>query len=69
MKKLTLVLGTVLLPGVALAHPDHASSGGFGLVHFLTDPFHLGLTAVAVGLFVVARRHVLRQRGAKVERP
>jgi hypothetical protein len=68
MKKLAIVLGTTLLPGVALAHPDHASGGHFGLVHFLTDPFHLGLTAAAVGLFLVARRQLLRRRQAKIER-
>jgi hypothetical protein len=48
-------------PAVALAHPDHASGGDFGLLHFATDPFHVGITGAVVLLFL-AGRSLLRRR-------
>ena len=62
MSKLVITIGAVLIPGAAAAHPEHSSGGGFGLVHFVTDPFHLALTATAVLLFLVARRSLVRSR-------
>ncbi len=62
MSKLAIAIGAVLIPGAAVAHPGHASGGDFGLVHFLTDPFHVALTAAAVLLFLVVRRSLLRSR-------
>jgi len=50
-----------ILPSLAIAHPDHLSGEPTGLVHLLTDPFHLGVTLI-VGLpaiWLVAR---LRRR-------
>ncbi len=61
MSRFTLVVATILLPSAAIAHPDHAS-GNSGFVHFLTDPFHVGLTVAAVLLFAVTRRFVLRRQ-------
>lgn len=57
---LAIPIGAFLVPGVAAAHPDHLSGGDYGLVHFVTDPFHLGVTAVAALLFVAVRRVMAR---------
>ncbi len=56
MTKIAILIIALLLPSMAAAHPQHASGGDHGLVHFLTDPFHIALTAGAVLLFVAARR-------------
>ena len=62
MSKLVITIGAVLIPGAAAAHPEHASGGDFGLVHFVTDPFHVALTAAAVLLFLALRRLFVRSR-------
>jgi hypothetical protein len=64
MTRIVTIIGVSLLPAVAIAHPDHASTGDFGLLHFVTDPFHLGLTDAALLTYVVARR-ALRLRRAE----
>ncbi len=62
MRKLLITIGADLIPGAAAAHPEHASGGDFGLVHFVTDPFHVVLTAAAVLLFLAVRRLHLQNR-------
>ncbi len=62
MSKLVIAIGAVLIPCAAAAHPEHASAGDFGLVHFVTDPFHVALTAAAVLLFLAIRRSLFRHR-------
>lgn len=62
MNKLLITIGAVLIPGGAAAHPQHASGGDFGLVHFVTDPFHVALTAAAVLLFLAVRWSLFRHR-------
>ena len=62
MTKIAIMIGAILLPGVAAAHPGHTSGGDFGLLHYLTDPSHVGLTAIAVLIFLAARRSMLRRR-------
>jgi len=62
MSKLVITIGAVLIPGAAAAHPEHATSGDFGLVHFVTDPFHLALTGAAILLFLAVRLLHLRNR-------
>ena len=59
MTRLAISFATVLFPFAAAAHPDHASGGDFGIVHFLTDPFHVGLLASVVVLALAARRPLL----------
>jgi len=68
MSKLAIAIGAVLIPRAAAAHPGHASSGDFGLVHFVTDPFHVVLTAATVLLFLAVRRSLLRRAGSQ-QRP
>jgi hypothetical protein len=65
MTRIAISATALLVPGVAAAHPDHASEGSFGLVHYLTDPFHVGLTVAAVLLFFAVRRTVLRRQAAR----
>lgn len=60
-----LAAGAVLLPGAAAAHPDHFSGGDFGIVHFLTDPFHVALGATAILAFLVVRRSLGRSRALR----
>ncbi len=58
MKRLILLTLATATP--ALAHPgDHATSG---LVHFLTEPDHLALMALALGVavFLVFKRRSRR---------
>ena len=62
MRKLVITIGAVLIPGAAAAHAEHASGGDLGLVHLVTDPFHVVLTAAAVLLFLAVRRSLLRSR-------
>ena len=67
MTKIATTLGAVLVPGIAAAHPDHFSGGAFGIVHFLTDPLHVGLICAAILIVVagsrsVRRRHVLNRQ-------
>ena len=62
MSKFAITIGALLIPGTAAAHPEHASGGDFGLVHFMTDPFHVALTAAGVLLFLAVRRLFLRYR-------
>ena len=47
-----------LAPSAALAHPDHFSSGSHGLLHVLTDPFHLAMAAGAILAAVFVARRV-----------
>ncbi len=61
MSKLLITIA-VLIPGAAAAHPEHASGGDFGLVHLVTDPFHVALTAATVLLFLAVRRSFVRSR-------
>jgi len=63
MNKLLITIGAVLIPDAAAAHLEHASGGDFGLVHFVTDPFHVALTSAAVLLFLAVRRSLLRRTG------
>ena len=60
MSKLAITLGAVLIPRAAVAHPNHVSGGDLGLVHFVTDPFHVALTAAAALLFLALRRWLVR---------
>ncbi len=65
MTKLAIIIGAVLLPVTVAAHPDHAAGGDFGILHSLTDPFHVGLAAVSVLVFLAVRRSVLPRRSLK----
>jgi hydrogenase/urease accessory protein HupE len=60
-----VVLGTLLgTAGRAFAHPGHGLDGGsFGLLHYVTEPLHLGL-GLALALLATASVAVVRRRRA-----
>ena len=62
MRNIAITFGSLLISGAAGAHPEHGFGGDFGPGHLLTDPFHLVLTAVAVSLFFVGWRSLVRRR-------
>jgi hypothetical protein len=62
MNKIWIATGVLFSPGLAAAHLEHATGEDFGLVHYLVDPVHVGLTAAAVLLFLAARWCARRNR-------
>ena len=67
MSRLVLMFtlgGSLLIAGAAAAHPGPGTESG--LLHYLTDPFHLvtGVFIVATGVFLVGwgRRVARRSR-------
>ena len=74
MTEIASMIGVILLPGVAVVHPDHIYGEDFGFHHYLTDPFHVGLMAIAVLFFLmvcgsIIRRHSLNRSGRLQPRP
>lgn len=63
MIKRTLVVlaSSFAVAGSAGAHPDHLGPNGPGLLHLVTDPYHVGLMVLAVALAFGLRR-ALRRR-------
>lgn len=62
MRMLVIAIGAILIPGAAAAHLEAAGHGNVHLLHYLTDPSHVGLTGAAVLLALVIRRvHQRRQ--------
>ena len=59
-RQAALVLPSLMAAGTALAHPGHDTAPAMslmqGLAHLLTQPDHLGMLAVAVGIGVLALR-------------
>ena len=68
MTRIAITMAALLLPGAAVAHPEHFSGGSFGLGHSLTDPFHLMLTGAAAVLYFAIRQLALRRRVARCPR-
>lgn len=64
MRKVAAAMQIVFWPGNALAHSGHFSGESYGISHFVTDPFHLVISAVAISLYLVLRRVVVRRRSA-----
>lgn len=62
MNKIAIIFAGVPVPGIAVAHPEHASGGGFGLIHFLTDPFHVALLCAAFLICMALLRTALRRQ-------
>ena len=69
MLKYAIAFTTLLVPGAASAHPNHVAGDDFGIVHYLTDPFHIALTVAAVLLAFSARRLVQQRRSINRTRP
>ena len=68
MRCLLLALVLFLVPTAMSAHPDHSAGTPAGLLHYLSDPFHLSM-AVAGGLLlasvVVGRRRRYRSASSR----
>jgi hypothetical protein len=62
MSKIAITIGTVLLPGIAAAHPEHGPGTAAGAVHYLTDPFHVGLTMAGILAALTVGRSMLGRR-------
>ena len=61
MTRFAIFLGGALIPSFAAAHPVHVSAESVGVFHYLTDPFHIGLTVVAILGLLAVRRLTLRR--------
>lgn len=66
MSRIAMTIAAIFVPSVAAAHPEHFSAADFGIVHYLTDPFHVALTCAAVGLTVVVLRSLFRPSPVRV---
>lgn len=64
MTRIMTSVGVFAAPGMAMAHPQHAVSESYGLVHLVTDPFHVSMSLAAVASFLLLRRLMLRRRAA-----
>lgn len=60
-----VLLGALLAPATALAHPGHGETAPDGWLHYLTEPAHVMLL-VALGSVAVVG---VRWRGARKSRP
>jgi len=49
----------------AWAHPGHLAESAVGFSHLVTDPFHLALMALAVGLAFAGRRQLRRAEATR----
>jgi hypothetical protein len=65
MKRIALLAGLAALPATPVfAHPGHGASGGSNsLLHFFTEPEHVGLALLAV--FAIAAIRALARRRAR----
>ena len=71
MRNLVSFTGGILTASAVRAHPDHAGSDSVGLLHYVTDPFHIatGLLTIGVALLIVGAWRVHRRRAAFTHRP
>ncbi|MBX3162680.1 MAG: hypothetical protein KF773_42355 [Deltaproteobacteria bacterium] len=60
MKRIALVLSLVV-PSAALAHPGHGSTPPESWTHYLTEPVHVGLAAIALIAAAAAWRRLRRR--------
>jgi hypothetical protein len=51
MRYLTALIGGVLIPVAAHAHP---AEGGVGLIHYITDPSHIAPGVLTAGALILA---------------
>ena len=66
MSKAGMFLVGVLAPTWLWAHPDHAAdSSAAPLLHFISDPYHLGIAALALLAGWGARRCLMGAKAAK----
>jgi hypothetical protein len=68
MSKNSIIVGVLLSPSAAAAHPEHFLGGHFGLAHYLSDPFHIALAGSAVLFFVAGWWFLQRRSAARARR-
>ena len=62
LRKGLLAISTLLISGVAMAHPGHGTFTGTEITHYLTSPVHIGVAlAVIVLAIVLIRKRVFRK--------
>ena len=71
MRNLVSFIGWILTASAVSAHPEHAGSDGVGLLHYVTDPFHIatGVLTIGVALLIIGAWRVHRRRAAFSHRP
>lgn len=52
MKRLFASMAVLLLPIITLAHPNHGSTDGFTIIHYLAEPIH-AVSLVLAGMAVI----------------
>ncbi len=64
MRRSAISIVAALATTPASAHPDHSAGGTAGLVHYVTDPFHIAtaLLTIAAGVLVLAVWRARRMR-------
>ncbi|MFQ5690814.1 MAG: hypothetical protein ACE5HQ_11140 [Gemmatimonadota bacterium] len=55
------------VPYGSAPHPGHGLDGGFGLLHLITDPYHVGTGLAIVAAVLLVRR--LARRGGSAPVP
>lgn len=66
--KAVLITVATVFPGAATAHPGHGLETG--LLHWVTDPFHLGVgLIIAAVVFVALRLRASRGERARARKP
>ena len=62
LRKGLLAISTLLISGVAMAHPGRGTFTGTEITHYLTSPVHIGVAlAVIVLAIVLIRKRVFRK--------
>lgn len=64
MRYLLLATLLFLAPTSASAHPDHSAVAPVGLLHYLSDPFHLSVAVVGILVLVSVASWLRRLRVA-----
>jgi len=70
MRKATIgLLAIALITGRAAAHPGHGADGGsFRLLHYLTEPVHVGV-GVLIVLGIAAGMALVRGKSSRTRLP
>ena len=64
MKKLVASIITIIvcIPIFSFAHPGHGETGGYTIVHYLTEPVH---AVIAMGVLIAVAAYIRQLRKSK----
>ena len=68
MRYLLLATMLILVPTAVSAHPDHLAGAPVGLLHHLSDPFHISMAAAGVLFLASIVGGLWRHRSASSRR-